>query len=80
MTTSPTADKSVFGAIDIGASSGRVVAGQWVHGAAQLEVVHRFPNGAVEADGHLRWNLTGLYAEVLVGLAKLAQRDRKSVV
>jgi rhamnulokinase len=36
--------------------------------------VHRFANGAAIADGHLRWNLTGLYAEVLVGLAKLAER------
>jgi rhamnulokinase len=68
------APPSVFGAIDIGASSGRVVAGRWVDGAAHLEVVHRFPNGAAEAGGHLRWNLTGLYAEVLVGLAKLAER------
>jgi rhamnulokinase len=64
----------VFGAIDIGASSGRVVAGRWVDGRVQLEVVHRFPNGAAETDGHLRWNLTGLYAEVLVGLARLAER------
>jgi rhamnulokinase len=64
----------VFGAIDIGASSGRVVAGRWVGGELQLDLVHRFPNGAAVADGHLRWNLTGLYAEVLVGLAALAER------
>jgi rhamnulokinase len=64
----------VFGAIDIGASSGRVVAGQWVDGELQLDLVHRFANGAEVADGHLRWSLTGLYAEVLVGLAALAER------
>ena len=73
MTTSAP-DTSVFGAIDIGASSGRVMAGRWVDGELQLDLVHRFANGAAVADGHLRWNLTGLYAEVLVGLAKLAQR------
>lgn len=65
-------DPPVFGAIDIGASSGRVVAGSWADGRLDLEVVHRFPNGATESDGHLRWNLTGLYEEVLVGLGKLA--------
>ena len=64
----PGSDKSeVFGAIDIGASSGRVVAGWWADGKMHLDVVHRFPNGAAVADGHLRWNLTGLYEQVLVG-------------
>ena len=39
-----------------------------------IEVVHRFANGMQTVDGHLRWNLTGLYAEVLTGLAELASR------
>jgi rhamnulokinase len=69
-----TSDKSVFAAIDIGASSGRVVAGWWADGVMHLDVVHRFPNGAAVADGHLRWDLTGLYEQVLVGLAALAER------
>ena len=64
----------VFAAIDIGASSGRVVAGQGGADGLELEVVHRFPNGAEPLDGHLRWNLSRLYQEVLVGLRKLAAR------
>ena len=68
-----TATSAVFTAIDIGASSGRVVAG-WLSGdRLELEVVHRFPNGAQSVDGHLRWNLTGLYEEVLVGLGRLGE-------
>ncbi len=68
-------DKSeVFGAIDIGASSGRVVAGWWADGKMHLDVVHRFPNGAAVAGGHLRWDLTGLYEQVLKGLTVLAER------
>jgi rhamnulokinase len=63
-----------FGAIDIGASSGRVVAGWWADGELHLDVVHRFGNGAAMADGHLRWDLTGLYEQVLVGLRTLAGR------
>ena len=36
--------------------------------------MHRFPNGAEESDGHLRWNLSELYEQVLVGLQKLGER------
>jgi rhamnulokinase len=71
---SSTGSDRIFGAIDIGASSGRVVAGWWADGVMHLDVVHRFPNGAAVADGHLRWNLTGLYEQVLVGLTALAER------
>ncbi len=67
----------VFVAVDIGASSGRVVAGRiGAHtvSAAGLEIVHRFPNGAAEVDGHLRWDLTGLFEQVLIGLAAVGRR------
>ena len=67
-------DRSAFGAIDIGASSGRVVAGLWRGDGVELDIVHRFPNGAGESDGHLRWDLSGLYEQVLVGLEKLAEQ------
>lgn len=70
MTTRP----AVFAAVDIGASSGRVVAGIVGDGSITTEVVHRFPNGMHSADSHLRWNLSGLYAEVLTGLTELARR------
>ena len=70
----PVEGPAVFGAIDIGASSGRVVAGVLEEGGLRLDVVHRFGNGAVEVDGHLRWDLSGLFAEVLAGLTELARR------
>ena len=62
----------VFAAIDIGASSGRVVAGIVDRQGIRTEVVHRFPNGVQQRGGHLRWNLTGLFAEVEWGLQALA--------
>ena len=67
---------SVFAAIDIGASSGRVILGR-VAGSpggtrAELETVHRFPNGVKELDGGLRWDFDALFAEVLAGLAAAA--------
>ena len=61
---------SVFAAVDIGASSGRVILGRVQAGgtggenSAELEVVHRFPNGVVEIDAGLRWDFDALFAEV----------------
>lgn len=64
---------SVFAAVDIGASSGRVILGRVSSGGnVELEVVHRFPNGVVEIDGGLRWDFDALFAEVLTGLASAA--------
>ena len=37
-----------------------------------MHTLHRFPNGAAMQGGHLRWNLTGLFAEVMTGLTALA--------
>ena len=69
-----TASSEVFAAVDIGASSGRVMAGRVVDGRVTLEAVHRFENGAVRRDGHLRWDLSGLFEQVLVGLSTLVER------
>lgn len=69
----------MFAAVDIGASSGRVILGRMSdkgttgeHGV-ELETVHRFPNGVVESDGGLRWDFDALFAEVLAGLAAAAR-------
>ncbi|MCB5294010.1 rhamnulokinase [Arthrobacter sp. SO3] len=71
-------DRSVFAAVDIGASSGRVILGSITDDAGNpgisLETVHRFPNGVVESGGALRWDFTALFAEVLTGLAAAATR------
>ncbi|MEO8220582.1 MAG: rhamnulokinase family protein [Specibacter sp.] len=71
------AETQLFAAVDIGASSGRVIVGRVGGGTADLQVVHRFPNGVIEhpASGHgsLHWDLDGLFAQVLAGLAEAAQ-------
>ncbi|MDQ0799901.1 rhamnulokinase family protein [Arthrobacter sp. SLBN-112] len=71
MSTVPAA--GVFAAVDIGASSGRVMLGRVAPGTGvSLETVHRFPNGVVEIDGGLRWDFDALFAEVLAGLRAAA--------
>lgn len=63
---------AVFAAVDIGASSGRVMLGRVSAAGVSLETVHRFPNAVVELDGGLRWDFDGLFAEVLKGLRAAA--------
>jgi rhamnulokinase len=62
-------------AIDIGASSGRVVLGRIESGGVQLEEVHRFPNEPVALADGLHWDVLRLYHEVLVGLRLAARRQ-----
>ncbi len=75
--TAPTAGR-VYVAIDIGASSGRVMVGRLdgAPGAERItvETVHRFPNSVVDDGGELSWDFEGLYSEVLRGLGLVAAR------
>ncbi|WP_351225524.1 rhamnulokinase family protein [Streptomyces sp. NPDC002133] len=58
----------VFAAVDLGASSGRVIVGHVGAGALGLTEVHRFPNTPVRVGGTLHWDILGLYRGVLDGL------------
>lgn len=59
-------------AIDLGATSGRVITGHVSTNAVHHAVVHRFPNGPVESAGALHWDATGLFAHILDGIAMAA--------
>lgn len=63
-------------AVDIGASSGRHILGWMENGKLRLEEIYRFRNGLTEKNGHLCWDLEGLYQEVLQGLKKCRQLNR----
>jgi rhamnulokinase len=64
-----------FAAVDLGASSGRVVVGSFSGGSLELDVVHRFPNEPVRAGGTLHWDILGLYRGMLDGLRKAGPVD-----
>ena len=59
-------------AIDIGASSGRVMLAKKENGL-KLEEIHRFKNGFAKVDGHDRWDIDQLVKNVLIGLEKVKQ-------
>ncbi|MEU1875781.1 rhamnulokinase family protein [Streptosporangium sp. NPDC020072] len=64
-------------AVDLGATSGRVVVGHvdQAAGALGLDHVARFPNGPVRLASGLHWNLTGLYRDLTHGLADAFRRE-----
>jgi rhamnulokinase len=55
-------------AVDLGASSGRVMLARVGAGRVELAEVHRFPNGPVAVAGTLHWDILGLYRGVLDGV------------
>ncbi len=55
-------------AIDIGASSGRHIAGWTENGELRTREVYRFPNGVTEKDGHLTWDIDALDFHVKQGI------------
>jgi len=59
-----------FAAVDLGAESGRVVAGRLDGERVVLDEIHRFANRPVRLPDGVRWNLLALYAEALDGLAR----------
>ncbi len=73
---------AVVAAVDLGATSGRVMLGRVGLDELALESVARFPNGPVAAaDGSLHWDFTRLFGEVRVGLeAALAAEPALSSV
>jgi len=65
---------STYIAIDLGAESGRVIAGALDGGRVHLEELHRFPNTPVRTPDGLHWDALRLYHEALVGLRAAGQR------
>jgi sugar (pentulose or hexulose) kinase len=63
-------------AVDLGATSGRIMAGTVGHDVLHLEEMHRFPNGGVRANGSLYWDVLGIHREVLTGLRAVSRTGR----
>jgi rhamnulokinase len=61
-------------AVDLGASSGRVMAARVGTGRLDLHEVHRFPNRPVRTGGTLHWDVLALHGGILDGL-RAAGRD-----
>ncbi|MFC7307882.1 rhamnulokinase family protein [Streptomyces monticola] len=76
---SPPAPGSAFAAVDLGATSGRVMLGRVGAGRLDLTEVHRFPNTPVRLPDGLRWDVLALFQGILDGLRAAAAASGPSV-
>ena len=63
-------------AVDIGASSGRLILGHLENGKMELEEVHRFENGMVKKDGELCWEFDRLSRKLRMVLRNVKRSAR----
>ena len=68
-------------AVDLGATSGRVMLGHLGPDQLSVDALHRFPNDPVRTPDGLHWNILELYRNLLIGLRKAisAQPDLAGV-
>lgn len=57
-------------AVDIGASSGRLVRGILQEGVLTIEELHRFSNRFTEHEGSYFWDIDYLFEQIIIGLQK----------
>ena len=67
--------KHCFLAVDLGATSGRVILATLGEDHIDLEVLHRFPNRLIEVGGKYYWNICALYEDILQGLTEAGKRQ-----
>lgn len=63
-----------FFAVDLGATSGRTIAGSINDGKIVLEEITRFPNNLIQTHGQFYWDIYALYHEIIRGLKEVAHR------
>jgi len=62
--------KTYCAAVDLGATSGRVILGTWSKNQLSLNEVHRFSNQFRSVGGNDYWEIGTLWTEITTGLAK----------
>ncbi|MBQ7589329.1 MAG: rhamnulokinase [Verrucomicrobia bacterium] len=73
-------NQKVYLGVDLGAESGRVIAGLWDGEKLTLEEIHRFGNGPVLLGNSIRWNVMGLWNEIQTGMSLAAKKFGDSIV
>jgi rhamnulokinase len=72
--------EQVYLGIDLGAESGRVMAGLWDGQVMRVEELHRFSNQPVNVAESLRWDVLRLWSDIQHGLTIAAKRFGDSIV
>lgn len=61
-------------AIDLGATSGRVIVGTYDGKRLELDEVHRFPNGVRTLNNNCYWDIGGFFDHICTGLKNAVER------
>lgn len=67
-------------AVDIGASSGRLMLGHLVDGKLKLQEMHRFKNGFSKKNGQDCWDIDHILQEIFIGLEKIKRSGYEEVI
>ena len=67
-----------FLSVDLGASSGRVMAAHWDGHHFELEELHRFANGGVRVGDRLFWDVLHIWSEMQTGFSRFKARYGES--
>ncbi len=70
----------VFLSIDLGAGSGRVIAGVSDMKTLKLEEIHRFDNPGTDLPGGSFWNIVGLFRDIVEGLRRAVEKYGEDIV
>ena len=69
-------EQNYYLAVDIGASSGRHMLAWLEDGKIRMEEIYRFENGIRPVNGHLCWDLDGLFREILEGMRRCGEAGK----
>ncbi|MEY8491686.1 rhamnulokinase family protein [Lachnospiraceae bacterium 29-91] len=69
--------KKHVAAVDLGASSGRVILVTFYQNQLELEEIHRFTNEGIHAGERLYTDILYIFREILTGIKKLNQRGKR---
>jgi rhamnulokinase len=72
--------KSVYLAVDLGAGSGRVIAGEFDGVSICLNEIVRFKNTPIELSTGWHWDINCLYKNILEGISSAADRYGDSII
>ena len=73
-------NKSVYLAVDLGAGSGRVIAGEFDGVSIYLNEIVRFENSPIELSTGCHWDIHCLYANILDGIYSAAELYGDSII
>ena len=68
---------AALAAVDLGASSGRVMLGRVGPDVLELTEVNRFRNGGIRLPDGLYWDVLGLYQDIVTGLRGAVRQARE---